>query len=261
MSKKFTISTFYKFVNLSDYKALQAPLQETCDHLHIRGSILLSSEGINATISGEDAAVKQFIDYLKADKRFEDLEQKLSYADFIPFERMRVRLKKEIVTFKQLDVSPNAIVGEYVPPSEWNHLISDPEVILIDARNHYETKLGTFRNAIDPMTDSFSDFSEYVQRNLEDKKDKKIAMFCTGGIRCEKATSYLMQQGFENVYHLKGGILNYLETVPVTHSLWEGECFVFDERITLTHDLEPGHAEYCPHCYEHFIDHCDNCGK
>jgi UPF0176 protein len=263
MSDTIIVAAFYKFVHLPDYKEMQKPLRAFCDDHNIKGSILLAEEGINGTIAGTRPDMNAVLSYMKQDARLSDLQPKESYTQDMPFRKMKVRLKREIVTIG-VDVDPNAEVGTYVDPSEWNDLISDPDVILIDTRNGYEYDVGTFKGAIDPATESFGDFPEYVQQQLAEHKDKKIAMFCTGGIRCEKATSYLKGQGFDQVFHLKGGILSYLEKVPKETSLWQGDCFVFDERITVDHDLKPGDVQFCRHCNRVVpsqIDACPECHR
>ena len=249
------IVTFYKFVELPNYQEMQQPLGRFCRAWQIQGTILLAHEGINATIAGTRAGIDAVLAHLRSDPRLADLTTKESYADKMPFVRMKVRLKKEIVTLRQ-DVDPRAVVGEYVKPHDWNKLISDPDVKLIDTRNDFEVQIGTFEGAINPNTASFTQFVDYVRDNLDPARDKKVAMFCTGGIRCEKATSYLIQQGFEGVYHLEGGILKYLEEVPQANSMWQGECFVFDNRVTVDHDLKPGNYELCHGCW-HPLDSAD----
>ncbi len=256
---QFTITTFYKFVSLPDYRALQQPLLELCTAHGVRGTILLAEEGINATIAGPDAGLRFVLESLQDDPRFADLVTKESYADYLPFERMKVRLKKEIVRLKVPGVDPNKMVGTYLEPEEWNKVISDPDVVVIDTRNDYEVQIGTFRNAINPQTKYFHELPQYVAENLNPAKHKKVAMFCTGGIRCEKATAYMLEQGFEEVYHLKGGILRYLELMPEDESLWEGECFVFDQRIAVDHALTPGQARLCHACNESIPDGQDPC--
>ncbi len=249
MSEETVISAFYKFVALPDYVAIQPDLHAICLTNGIRGSILLAAEGINGTIAGSRAGIDTVFAWLRSDERLADLETKESYAAAPPFKRMKVRLKQEIVTFRQA-VDPTAEVGAYVDPAAWNALISDPEVVVIDTRNDIEVELGTFENAINPETVSFTQFADFVEHHLDPNEHKKVAMFCTGGIRCEKATAYLLQRGFENVYHLKGGILKYLEEVPAEKSLWQGECFVFDERVTVNHDLKPGKYALCHGCWQ-----------
>jgi UPF0176 protein len=214
----------------------------------VRGTLLLADEGINGTIAGARKGIDAVLDWLRSDPRLADIDHKESYTDSLPFNRAKVKLKKEIVTLGVPGIDPKRVVGTYVDPSEWNSLISDPDVILVDTRNDYEFKVGTFKNAINPNTESFRDFPGYVRDNLDPEKHKKIAMFCTGGIRCEKSTAYLKEQGFDEVYHLKGGILKYLEVVPAQETLWEGECFVFDERVTVNLQLEKGHYDQCNAC-------------
>ena len=243
-----TVTALYKFVSLPDYKDIQPRLKSFCDTHGIKGTLLLALEGINGTICGEDHAITAFLNYLKSDPRFADIDHKESYSEHQPFLRMKVRLKKEIVTLGVPGVDPHIAVGTYVDPKEWNDLISDPDVILIDTRNDYEVEIGTFKNALDPHTTTFRQFPEYVAQNCDPRKHKRVAMFCTGGIRCEKASSYMLTQGFENVYHLKGGILKYLEEVPQEESLWEGECFVFDARVAVSHGLDAGHYDQCHGC-------------
>jgi len=218
------------------------------DSLNVRGTLLLAKEGINGTISGSDSAINQVLDYLNADKRLEDLDYKFSYSETIPFKRLKVKLKKEIVTLGIADIDPTYSVGTYVKARNWNELISDPEVVLIDTRNNYEFEIGSFKGAINPNTETFRQFPSYTQNNLEQYRNKKIAMFCTGGIRCEKSTAYLKLKGFKNVYHLQGGILKYLEEVEEEESLWEGECFVFDDRVAVKHNLELGRYDQCHAC-------------
>ena len=212
------------------------------------GTILLAMEGINGTIAGTPAAIERVLGMLRADQRLQDLEPKWSWAETHPFERMKVKLKREIVTLGQPTANPTAQVGIYLKPQEWNQVIADPEVLVIDTRNDYEVQVGSFEGAVNPQTDSFREFPEYVQRHLDPQRHKQVAMFCTGGIRCEKATSYLLSQGFEQVYHLQGGILKYLEEIPEEDSHWQGECFVFDERVTVRHGLKPGSYELCWGC-------------
>jgi UPF0176 protein len=245
---RFLVAAFYKFVSLPDYRALRDSLQLRCDELDLLGSILLAEEGINGTVSGTDRQVNRLFASLRNDERLKDLHYKESRAKEQPFYRMKVRLKKEIVSLGVEGVDPTHAVGEYVSPQDWNTLISREEVRVVDTRNHYEYHLGTFRGAEDPNTASFRDFPEWVANNLDPQEDPEVAMFCTGGIRCEKATSYLLDQGFKRVYHLDGGILNYLETVDKEDSLWQGDCFVFDNRVTVDHDLAAGDFEVCPAC-------------
>ncbi|MGK7958080.1 MAG: rhodanese-related sulfurtransferase [Crocosphaera sp.] len=244
----YTVATFYKFIPFPDCSEKQDLFLEYCQNHEIKGTILLSYEGINGTIAGMRDQIETVINYLRKDERLVDLEVKYSTANTLPFERIKVRLKKEIVTLGRPEVNPNEQVGTYVTPEQWNDLIRDEETIVIDTRNNYEVDIGTFQGAINPQTQSFREFPDYAQQNLDPKKHKKIAMFCTGGIRCEKATSLLLKQGFSEVYHLKGGILKYLEEVSQEDSLWEGECFVFDERVAVKHQLEIGSYEMCLGC-------------
>ncbi|MEA5573328.1 rhodanese-related sulfurtransferase [Calothrix sp. UHCC 0171] len=242
------VAAFYKFTQLPDFREIQHPLLSFCLTQGIKGTILLAEEGINGTIAGSRAGIDAVLAYLRSDSRLLDLEHKESSAESAPFERMKVRLKKEIVTLGLPEVSPTQQVGTYVSPQDWNAIASDPDVIIIDTRNDYEVKIGTFKNAVNPATHSFREFPEYVQQNLDPQKHKKIAMFCTGGIRCEKASAYMLSQGFQEVYHLQGGILKYLEEVPKEDSIWEGECFVFDERIAVQHGLTAGTYDMCVGC-------------
>lgn len=242
------VAALYKFVNLPDYRELQVPLLSFCQSQEIKGTLLLAQEGINGTIAGYRQQIDAVLAFLRADSRFADLEHKESYTETLPFERMKVRLKKEIVTLGLPEINPNEKVGIYVQPEAWNDLISNPEVTVIDTRNDYEVTIGTFKGAENPQTQTFRDFPQYVKQHLDPSKQKKVALFCTGGIRCEKASSYLLSQGFEEVYHLQGGILKYLAAVPPAESLWEGECFVFDERVAVGHGLEIGSHELCFCC-------------
>jgi UPF0176 protein len=243
---------FYQFVSLKNIDQLQAFILKFCQKNSIKGTILLASEGINGTISGQKNNIHQFLGFIKTDPLlkgyFKNLEYKESWASKNPFYRMKVRLKKEIVALGVEGVSPAKKVGQYVTPEDWNALIEDPNTIVIDTRNNYEVDIGTFKNSINPQTESFREFPNFVEKNLKDNKQKKVAMFCTGGIRCEKATSLMLEEGFEDVYHLKGGILKYLETIPKDKSLWEGECFVFDQRVAVTHGLDEGKYDQCYAC-------------
>jgi len=235
-----TVIAFYKFVPLPDYMELKPVLRTYCKEHGILGTILLASEGINGMLAGSRATVDEFIAYLQVDPRFANIEWKESYHEEIPFEKMKVRLKREIVGLGVPQVDPLRKVGTYISPEKWNEIINDPEITLIDTRNYFEVELGTFKGAIDPHTKAFREFPKFVEENLDPEKNKKIAMFCTGGIRCEKASSYLLEKGFAEVYHLHGGILKYLEEIPKEESLFEGECFVFDDRVTLDHELKKG---------------------
>ena len=244
------VAALYKFVEIDDLLSLQSNLYEICEKNNIMGTILIANEGINGTISGKTNEINQTISLLKSDKRFTNIEIKYSSTDKQPFHRMKVRLKKEIVTIGLPEINPNNKVGTYVKPDDWNDLISDPNVVVIDTRNKYETKIGSFQNAIDPETSSFREFPDWVKKFKSSKgnTNKKIAMFCTGGIRCEKASSLMKEEGFEDVYHLQGGILKYLETIDKENSLWNGECFVFDQRVCLTDELEVGSYKMCFAC-------------
>ncbi len=244
----YIVSALYHFVILDDYQQLKQPLYDTMVKHHVKGTLLLAREGINGTISGCREGIDAVISWLRSDKRFKDLSTKESHHDEVPFYRTRVKLKKEIVTMGVKDIDPTHIVGTYIKPENWNDLISDPDVLLIDTRNDYEYGIGTFKNAINPETETFREFPEYVQQNLDPKKHKKVAMFCTGGIRCEKSTAFLKQQGFDEVYHLQGGILKYLEDIPENESLWQGECFVFDNRVAVNHQMEKGQYDQCYAC-------------
>ncbi|MDR3426966.1 rhodanese-related sulfurtransferase [Silvimonas sp.] len=244
------VAALYKFVTLTDYVELREPLQQCMKDLGVKGTLLLAQEGINGTVSGTREAIDGLLNWLKNDPRMLDIDHKESYCDEQPFYRTKVKLKKEIVTLGVPGVDPNKKVGTYVEPQDWNALIADPEVLVIDTRNDYEVAIGTFERAVDPQTTSFSEFPEYIKEHFDPAKHKKVAMFCTGGIRCEKASSYMLGEGFEEVFHLKGGILKYLETVPQEESRWKGDCFVFDNRVTVRHDLSEGDFELCHACRE-----------
>ncbi|MGR9114587.1 MAG: oxygen-dependent tRNA uridine(34) hydroxylase TrhO [Gammaproteobacteria bacterium] len=245
---KIVVCALYKFVELDNYQALRQPLLKIMENHRVRGTLLLADEGINGTVAGTRQAVDTLLHWLRDDSRLADIEFKESLTDQPPFKRSKVKLKKEIVTLGVEGIDPKRVVGTYVEPKDWNELISDPEVMLIDTRNDYEVKVGTFKNAINPETETFREFPRYVKENLNPANHKKVAMFCTGGIRCEKSTAYLKTQGFEEVYHLRGGILKYLEEVPEQESLWQGECFVFDERVTVNQRLEQGNYDQCNAC-------------
>ena len=247
-STPVVVAALYQFARLPDYRELRETLLEKCCSLELKGTLLLAPEGINGTVAGKRHAVDHLLAHLLGDARFRDMEYKESLATERPFYRMKVKLKKEIVTLGAPEADPTRRVGTYVDPGNWNALISDPEVLVVDTRNDYEVRVGTFRRAMNPKTGSFRDFPAFVREHLSPKKHKKVAMFCTGGIRCERATSLLLAEGFENVYHLKGGILKYLETVPASDSLWEGECFVFDQRVSLMHGLAEGQFQLCYGC-------------
>lgn len=248
--KKYVVAALYHFFSFLDFKSHRKPLQAFCDSLGIKGTLLIAPEGINGTVAGSPESIRTLLEDLRSEPRLKDLQHKESYTDECPFYRMKVRLKKEIVTLGMPEINPTNKVGTYVKPKDWNQLIQDPEVITIDTRNDYETSIGTFKGAIDPNTKSFREFPEYVKKNLDPNKHKKVAMFCTGGIRCEKATSYMLEQGFKEVYHLEGGILKYLEEVPEEESTWEGECFVFDQRVAVDHNLSEGGYKLCYGCQQ-----------
>lgn len=242
------VAAFYKFAALNDIEALQEEIRRVCADAGLLGTILLATEGINGTIAGSAGGVADLFRYLHEYPGLEDLDKKVSYCHRNPFYRMKVRLKKEIVTLGVDGIDPRQDVGEYIAPERWNDLISQPNVRLIDTRNDYEVGLGTFAGAENPGTQSFRDFPTWVEEHLQADKDQPVAMFCTGGIRCEKSTAFLRKQGYKNVYHLEGGILNYLEKVPADESMWQGDCFVFDNRVTVDHDLAEGRYELCPAC-------------
>lgn len=242
------VAALYRFAKFPDFESSRQPLHSLMLEQEVRGTLLIAAEGINGTIAGSRQGIDKVLAWLREDERFAELESKESYVDENPFYRCKVKLKKEIVTMGIENIDPNHIVGTYIEPSEWNDLINDPEVLLLDTRNKYEVEIGTFKSAIDPEIDTFREFPDYIKKNLDASKHKKVAMFCTGGIRCEKSTAYLKQQGFEDVYHLKGGILKYLEEVPEEESTWQGECFVFDNRVTVNHKLEQGDYDQCHAC-------------
>lgn len=271
---KYIVCALYHFVILEDFESLRDPLLNVMLKHNVKGTLLLAHEGINGTISGTREGIDTVLTWLRKDDRLAKLDTKESYDEQIPFYRTRVKLKKEIVTMGIESIDPTHIVGTYVKPQDWNALISDPDVLLLDTRNDYEVAIGTFKNAVNPDTTVFREFPQYIKDNLDKNKHKKVAMFCTGGIRCEKSTAYLKTLGFDEVYHLEGGILKYLEEVPEEETLWEGECFVFDNRVSVNHQLEKGqydqchacrmpitetdktHEQYthgvsCHHCYEH----------
>ena len=247
-SDEILVVTFYLFALLEDYEAMQKPIELYCNERGVRGIILLAREGINSTIAGSREGVLEVLEYLKSDERLAKLTSKESHAVEQPFRKLRVRLKQEIVKMGVDGIDPNKIVGTYIKPKDWNALISDPDVIVIDTRNDYEVKIGTFKNAIDPDIASFGELPQWVEDNIDKEQKSKVAMFCTGGIRCEKSTAYLKEQGFNDVFHLEGGILKYLEEVPEEESMWDGQCFVFDERVSVGHGLEIGEYELCRAC-------------
>lgn len=242
------VSALYKFVRLDDFNRLRKPLLDLMLEHEVKGTLLLAREGINGTVAGSRDGIDALLGWLRSDPRFSDIETKESYEQEMPFYRSKVKLKREIVTMGVEGIDPKKIVGTYVKPADWNALISDPEVLLIDTRNDYEYGIGSFKGAINPGTDTFREFPGYVREQLDPAKHKKVAMFCTGGIRCEKSTAYLKEQGFNEVFHLQGGILKYLEEVPIGQSLWQGECFVFDNRVAVNHDLEKGRYDQCYAC-------------
>jgi len=245
---KYVVCALYHFVILENFDKLRDPLYKVMQDNEVKGTLLLAKEGINGTIAGTREGIDSVLIWLRNDPRLAKLNTKESYDVEIPFYRTRVKLKKEIVTMGIDTIDPNHIVGTYVKPKDWNNLISDPDVLLIDTRNQYEVEIGTFKNAINPATETFREFPKYAEKNLNKNQNKKVAMFCTGGIRCEKSTAYLKSQGFDEVYHLEGGILKYLEEVSEENSLWEGECFVFDNRVSVNHDLEKGSYDQCHAC-------------
>ncbi len=245
---RIQVVAFYRFVPLENIEDLQQEVSSVCKASGLLGTILLAHEGINGTIAGPVADISRLFLFLSRYPGLEDLERKTSYCNRNPFYRMKVRLKKEIVTLGVDGIDPRRDVGEYIAPESWNELISQPDVRLVDTRNDYEVGLGTFAGAENPETRSFRDFPAWVEANLDNDKDQKVAMFCTGGIRCEKSTALLKELGYKNVYHLEGGILNYLDKVPADESMWQGDCFVFDNRVTVDHDLAEGRYELCPAC-------------
>jgi len=252
----FLTVALYKFVELPDYAALQAPLLACCEAHAVKGTLLLAAEGINGTIAGPESSVRAVLAWLHSDVRLAALAHKESWTDVRPFYRMKVRLKKEIVSMGVPDVHPALMAGQYVKPAHWNALLADPDVVLVDTRNDYEVEIGTFEAAINPNTHSFTELPGWVEREMLEGgklaevggKKPRVAMFCTGGIRCEKSTALLRSKGFDEVYHLEGGILKYLETVPQNQSRWQGECFLFDERVSVGHGLTPGTLTLCRSC-------------
>lgn len=274
---RVVVAALYKFVALPDYRQRREALLQCCLDAEVKGTLLLAGEGINGTIAGSRSGVDQVLDFLRSDPRLADLSHKESFDSEQPFYRMKVKLKREIVTMGIDNIDPTQVVGSYVKPAQWNALIADPEVLLIDTRNDYEVKIGSFKGAVNPDTQSFREFPEYIRQHYDPRRHKKVAMFCTGGIRCEKASSFMKQEGFDEVYHLEGGILKYLEEVPAEQSLWQGECFVFDNRVAVGPGLQAGSfdlchgcrmpidesdklSEYyeegvsCPHCYQQLSD-------
>lgn len=244
----FTIAALYHFSPVSDPAKMQGIIREKCESLDIKGTLLLAKEGINGTIAGSSPSVNALLSFLSGLKEFSDLEWKLSHSPDEPFGKLKVRLKREIVTMGQPDVDPLGAVGHYVEPEDWNELITADDVVVIDTRNDYEVAIGTFEGAIDPKTKSFREFPAWWDKNKDRFANQRVAMFCTGGIRCEKSTSFLKSQGVDEVYHLKGGILKYLENVPPEQTTWNGECFVFDGRVSVGHGLEIGPHQLCFGC-------------
>lgn len=248
----YAVAALYQFVALPDFRELREPLRELCAARDLKGTILLAAEGINGTIAGETAPLRDLIDQLQHGtlfgRRLDNLELKFSTANAMPFQRLKIRLKKEIVTLGDPATDPTRQVGTYVDPAAWNALIAAPDVVVLDTRNRFEVAMGTFAGAVDPEIDSFGQFKDFVAQKLDPTRDRRIAMFCTGGIRCEKATAFMKAEGFDEVYHLKGGILAYLEQVPPEQSRWQGECFVFDQRVTVDHALQPRNRALCPRC-------------
>ncbi len=242
------VAAFYRFADLQDFREMRDALRDVAESQGVRGTILMASEGVNGTIAGSADGVEAVLDHLRSDPRLADLTARDSETDSMPFRRLRVRLKKEIVTLGQPGVNPNEIVGTYVDPKDWNAVIDDPDTIVIDARNAYEVAIGTFEGAIDPDTESFRELPDWINEHEEVRQAPRVAMFCTGGIRCEKSTSWLKAQGVREVLHLQGGILNYLEKIPEAESKWQGDCFVFDDRVSVRHGLVPGDYSMCRAC-------------
>jgi len=248
MKKKYLNVAFYKFVHFPNYTSFQSKILNFCVERNIKGTILLAEEGINVAAAGTKKNIYELLNFLKTDNRFSDITHKESYSEEIPFHRMRVKLKKEIVSLGRPNINLSNRSGIRVDPKNWNILLADPDVVLVDARNDYEYQIGTFKNAISPKTTNFREFPTFIKEKLNTKKNKKIAIFCTGGIRCEKASSYMLSKGFENVYQLNGGILKYMDEIETDKSLWEGECFVFDSRVSVDSELAEGNYEQCYAC-------------
>ena len=248
MKKKYLNVAFYKFVHFLNYTSFQSKILNFCVERNIKGTILLAEEGINVAAAGTKKNIYELLNFLKTDNRFSDITYKESYSEEIPFHRMRVKLKKEIVSLGRPNINLSDRSGIRVDPKNWNILLADPDVVLVDARNDYEYQIGTFKNAISPKTTNFREFPAFIKEKLNTKKNKKIAIFCTGGIRCEKASSYMLSKGFENVYQLNGGILKYMDEIETDKSLWEGECFVFDSRVSVDSELAEGNYEQCYAC-------------
>ncbi len=248
---RFLTAALYRFVDLPDFADLREPLLACCEAHGVKGTLLLAREGINGTIAGPEAGVLAVLAHLRADPRLADLPHKASWSEHPPFHRMKVRLKKEIVTLRVPGLDPSKTVGQYVKPQDWNALLADPDVLLIDTRNDYEVAIGSFQGAVNPNIKTFTELPAWLdaQPALQGEgKKPKVAMFCTGGIRCEKSTALMKMRGFDEVYHLEGGILKYLEEIPPNQSTWQGECFVFDERVSVGHGLVPGPHELCRSC-------------
>jgi len=248
MSTQYVTCALYKFVALPNYGSIRHPLLKVMTDNNVYGTLLLASEGINGTISSTREGIDAVLSWLDQQPGLDNIDTKESWDTQIPFYRTKVKLKKEIVTMGVEGIDPKQVVGTYVKPEDWNDLISDPDVVLVDTRNDYEVEIGTFKGAINPQTTSFREFPQWAKDNLGASKNKKVAMFCTGGIRCEKSTAYMKEQGFDEVYHLQGGILKYLEQVPQEQTLWQGECFVFDNRVAVDHDLKRGSYDQCHAC-------------
>ncbi|MDA8920470.1 rhodanese-related sulfurtransferase [Porticoccaceae bacterium] len=248
MPTQYVTCALYKFVALPNYGSIRHPLLKVMTDNQVYGTLLLAAEGINGTISGTRENIDSVLHWIGQQPGLENIDTKESFDDEIPFYRTKVKLRKEIVTMGVEGIDPRQVVGTYVKPEDWNDLISDPDVLVVDTRNDYEVQIGTFKNAIDPKTTSFREFPEWANNNIDRASNKKIAMFCTGGIRCEKSTAYMKEQGFDQVYHLEGGILKYLEKVPKDQSLWQGECFVFDNRVAVDQDLKRGSYDQCHAC-------------
>ncbi|PID37314.1 MAG: hypothetical protein CR966_01545 [Pseudomonadales bacterium] len=268
---KTVITALYKFTNFPDFENYRESIHQTLVDNDVKGTLLIAHEGINGTIAGSREGIDNVLKFLRDIPAIGELSYKESFSETVPFYRTKVKLKKEIVTMGVSDIDPKKDAGRYVKPEDWNALISDPEVLLIDTRNDYEYQVGTFKNAINPNTDTFREFPDYIAKNLDKNKHKKVAMFCTGGIRCEKSTAFMKRQGFDEVYHLQGGVLQYFEDVPTEKSLWDGECFVFDNRVTVNQELQPGSYDQCYACRmpiteeekqsEHYIkgESCPHC--
>ncbi|MBI2425438.1 MAG: rhodanese-related sulfurtransferase [Candidatus Hydrogenedentes bacterium] len=248
ISKPIVVAALYHFARFERYAAFRAPLLDHCEMAGIKGTLLLAAEGINGTIAGDRCAIDSVVEYIRRQPEFAAMRVKESYTAAMPFYRMKVRLKREIVAMGVPGADPLAQVGAYVAPEDWNALIAEPGVVLVDTRNDYEVALGTFEGALNPGTEAFTEFPGYVAQHLDPERTPRVAMFCTGGIRCERATAYMLHQGFKEVYHLDGGILNYLARVPESESKWHGECFVFDERVSVDHQLQRGHYDLCRGC-------------